>query len=277
MRLTDLIPPAFGDLYRVLRSKNYLYYFDSYETWDAAEIAAKKYGDAYEKQDILKKVAEATDKVREGKAAYEQDGVCYDNELNIYEFLTALYYVLLNEDQVKLCDLGGALGSTYFRYRSKLPSERLKWNIVEQKHYVDYGKSNIPELDFYYSIEECAGVYNDLNLVMLLSVLPYLDDPYSMIDRIAAIDSVKYVLIDETVCNSIDGDEEKIVLQHVPSNIYEAVYPSHIFNRQRLIQCFENKGFETVFEWTYPGGSIPIKNRFGFEKTVNKGFLFRRN
>lgn len=276
MSRSDYFPPVITEFYRWMKADGRLYYFGSFGSWDEANKAAEKYGKAYEADNIIGQVADAIQAVRKGEAVFEQDGVLFYEENNIYEFLASLFYILLHCDKLGICDMGGSLGSTYFRYRHLLPMDRISWNVVEQKHYVDYGKDNIPEIDFYYSIEECFDSKGDINVVLLLSVLPYLEDPYGMLDRIY-VKKPKYIIIDETVCNIDDNEEEHIVLQHVPASIYEATYPSHIFNRKKMMGYFENAGYRKVFEWDYPvsaGEAIPTRIKFGFKKNVDKGFLF---
>ena len=275
MGKSKYIPPVLVELYHRVKCNDRLYYYDSFKKWEDAVAAAAKYGAAYESNNIFDQVAKATQEVRAGRALYEQDGVLFHKSKNIYELLASLYYVALHTEKLSICDIGGALGSTYFRYRHILPLSASTWNIVEQKHYVKYGKQNVPEIDFYDSPEECFEKKPDINTVLLLSVLPYLDEPYGMLDRIFRL-SPKYIVIDETVFNRDNKEEEHIVLQHVPASIYEAVYPSHIFNKTRMITAFTRAGYRKVFEWKYPGGSIPIRTRFGFKETVDKGFLFEK-
>lgn len=189
--------------------------------------------------------------------------------------MAALYYIALNTEKMNICDFGGSLGSTYFRYKNILPMSKITWNIVEQKHYVEYGMKNVPEIDFHYSLEDCFEKKQDINTVLLLSVLPYLDEPYGMLDRVYRL-SPRFVVLDETVFNWDNKEEEHIVLQHVPASIYEATYPSHIFNKVKMIKYFNDAGYKKVFEWKYPGGSIPVRTKFGFKKTIDKGFLFEK-
>lgn len=270
----DYVPPIFVKLYRRINAYKYIHFFNGYSSWEDAHQDALRIGeaDAYESQNILEKVAESIQLVRSGEAMYEQDGVLFYKERNEYELLTSLFYMLSENMHLNICDFGGSLGSTFFRYKDKLPLERLKWNIVEQRNYVDYGKDNIPELDFFYSIEECVNTHGKIDAILLLSVLQFLDKPYEMIDKLL-LQSPRYIVIDATPFN-IEDEEDCIVLEHVPSSVYRAVYPSWIFNTRRFVNYFEKKGYVTAFEWAYPFGSLSKKTRFGFEPTQSKGFLF---
>ena len=276
MSLTNKIINAVKSIYKRLKINNELYYFDSFNDWDEALHASRSFGDAYESENIIKQVINATETVRRGEAVYEQDGVLYYEDDHIYEFLAALFYVLTEEDKVNICDFGGALGSTYFRYRKILPVERISWNIVEQKSFVDYGKENINEIGYFYTVDEMIRDCGKIDAVLLLSVLPYLEEPLAILADIFK-HKPKYIIIDETVFNVSDDEDEHIVLQHVPSSIYKAVYPSRIFNRASFINIFEGNGYKKVFEWVYPGGAIPTKKRFTVKDNIDRGFLFELN
>ena len=280
---SDYVPPKLMRLYNRIRCNRFLYYFGEFSSWEEACKASEKYGDSYQAENIINSVIAATNKVRTGEALYEQDGVAFYKENNNWELLASFFYMLSNHEHMNVCDLGGSLGSTYFRYRNLLPMERLNWNVIEQKHYVDYGIANIPEIKFHYSVEDCFSFLKDKYktltgggyAILLSSVLPYLDDPYAMLDRIIK-QKPEYIIIDETVFNLDDTESEKIVLQHVPASIYEATYPSHIFSRNKLVNYINNGGYEIIFDWPYREGSIPVKTTFGFKHTINRGFLFRR-
>ena len=276
MDKTEFIPRKLLDLYYRINSDKYLYYFGSFNSWAEASESANKYGNAYESENIIRRVAESTQMVRAGEAVYEQDGQVFYEERYIYELLTALYYIANRLPEVSILDFGGALGSTYFRYRKVLPKQVVSWNVVEQKHYVDLGMKSIPEIKFYYTVNDCVNDGKNINVALLLSVLPYLENPYAIIDEILQY-HVKYIVIDETVFSTNDI-EEKIVLQHVPEKIYKAVYPSHILNEKKLVDYFSKNGYKKIFGWDYPGGTVPTKTLFGFdrESNIDRGFLFER-
>ena len=209
-----------------------------------------------------------------GHALFEQDGVLFYKESYEYELLSSLLYVFVQDRKLSVCDYGGALGSTYYRYERVLPKQGMDWSIIEQTSFVDYGQKNISDIEFYYSLEECMDDH-DCNVVLLHSVLPYLEDPYGLLENIFT-KNTKYVILDETVFQISDDSEESIVLQHVPERIYEAVYPSHIFNERKMIQAFEKAGYRKVFEWVYPGGAIQTRTKLGFKENIDRGFLFQK-
>lgn len=48
----------------------------------------------------------------------------------------------LKYGEVSVIDFGGGMGSTYFQNRDKIIDclDIIQWNVVQQKHFVDFGK-----------------------------------------------------------------------------------------------------------------------------------------
>lgn len=224
----------------------------------------------YDKPNILKAEIDAMEKVKNGEAAWEQDGVVFYEKSPHFEILASLLYAL-SLGGISVLDHGGALGSMFFRHLALIEAMDVKWNIVEQKHFVDYGKTNIPEISFYYTKEECLRNKN-INFVLFSSVLGYLPDGLQTIEDYLKL-NMEYVCVDSTAF-FVDDSEEKIMLQHVPRSIYRAEYPIHIFNWRRLCEVVGKYHYTFIFEWNREG--IPIYKK-GFQKTDYRGFLIKRN
>lgn len=254
----------------VFSKQDRLYYFDKFKTWKQAEERAKKYGDAYEGENILQRVADSTQKVRNGEAVYEQDGVAYYEENNNYELISCLLYAYAMKGALDVFDFGGALGSTFFRYRSLLESIKVNWTIIEQPHFVEYGKENVPEVNFSYDISECNAKGN---VILLSSVLGYLEDTYKTFEILLAQDA-KFIIIDELAFSP--DDKEIIMLQHVPSSIYQAVYPIRLLSLSKFKQFLRKNKYTIVWEWDYRFGCIPIFEGLKITDTLEKGFFLER-
>lgn len=258
------------DIGGFLHGADNLYYFGEFSSWDEAEQKSAKYGKSYQSSNILERVAESTQAVRRGEALYEQDGVLFYERNYNYELLTTLLYVYANRKNLRVIDFGGALGSTYFRYRDLLNSCNPQWEIVEQPHFVDYGQSNIPEIRFHYSIAECD---RDADVILFSGVLAYLKDPYAVFAECLS-QGVEYVIIDETAFSW--DNQERIVLQNVPESIYKAVYPLHLFSYSGFLKFVEEKGYEVLWDWDYRYGMIPMKKGLHYIDTIEKGLMLRR-
>ncbi len=271
------IPPIVGKIKKRLNLKNELYYFNEYETWEDALRESDIYGGNYSNSAILKQVSEATQLVRSGKALYEQDGICFYETNYNYELLAAMLYVKssLKDSEFNVIDFGGALGSTFFRYRKIWESIEAKWTVVEQQHYVSYGKTNVPEIDFQYTVAEAFKTLRGPSILLLSSVLMYLDSPYTMLKQILEY-NFDYIVIDETAFMPNESDKDTIMLQHVPARIYNAVYPLHLLGLNEFKDRLDSMGYSVIWEWDYHGGGIPIKKGIGLVDTIEKGFLLKK-
>ncbi len=229
----------------------------------------------YESETILNKCKKALLKVKYGEAAYERDSVTF-NEIEYSWGLLAGLQKAANEFNGKLSvlDFGGSLGSSYFQNRFFIgPKIDLTWNIVEQRNFVQCGKEHFEseDLKFYSSIEEC--IKNEkINVVLLSSVLQYIESPYDILKKILKL-KIKYIIIDRTAL--INNENDLLTVQVVPKWIYEASYPCWFFNKHNLIQNFlENSYVQLGSFSSYCDGPVELnKEIIGFWE----GFIFRLN
>lgn len=274
-KCAKFIPPVAFDFWKRMHLNDYLYYFGRFDTWEEAITESNRLGGDYGDESIIDHVDEAIQKVRRGEALYEQDGVCYYEENINWELISALLYANAMLRKVDILDMGGALGSTYFRYKKLFESLGVKWHVVEQKSFVDRGKKTVPEIDFYYSIDECFEAGNRPNVLLLSSVLMYLDEPYKMLKDMMSKD-FQYMIVDENAFFTNENAKDQIMLQHVPESIYPAIYPTHIFGLEKFRRFVRKCGYEIIWEWVYRGGQIQIKTKVGLMDTIDKGFLLKR-
>lgn len=68
MKKGDMFPRCLINLYHRICCSNMLYYYNDYDSWEEASKAASSYGKAYESKEIIKRVSEATEVVRQGRA-----------------------------------------------------------------------------------------------------------------------------------------------------------------------------------------------------------------
>ena len=119
-----------------------LHYSGDYETWsDAYEEC-----DGYESINILETVSNAINKVIKGEAVWERDGYLFYKPKYVYCLCAAiLRCALQNENKgVRILDIGGALGSTYFQNRKYLSDvKNIEYVVAEQDNFADYGHQNL--------------------------------------------------------------------------------------------------------------------------------------
>ena len=221
-----------------IKNKNLQNRFSGYyKTWKEAESAIKKIngGKGYAEEDISNAVLRATQRIRKGSAAYERDSVLfYKQEWNA-QLLAALYYITqsIGKFRFDLLDFGGALGSTFFQHQLLL--KNINWNIIEQKGFVDIGRKEIPEISFFYDVQEYIDTGKACDVLYISSVLMYVSDPYDCLETLLK-KKFKYVIIDRTYYNN-NLDSDRLCLQRVSDGIYPAMYPSWLISRKKPMSC----------------------------------------
>jgi putative methyltransferase (TIGR04325 family) len=230
--LQKWVPSVFLTTYQKYWKKSG--WFGNYPSWEAAE----KDCDGYDNAAILARVVEATRQVRDGKAAFERDSVLFfDEELDeqLLTILTKIKDNLSENTPLIVLDFGGALGSTYWQNRRILSDWHLKWIVVEQKHFVEIGQTEMEneQLKFAFSIEDVCKSETP-NIVLFNSVLQYVETPYAFIEAVEN-QEISHVFIGRTP--SFEGAKDRIMQQIVPPKIYKASYPSWVFS----LDSFKNK------------------------------------
>jgi putative methyltransferase (TIGR04325 family) len=237
--LKELIPPL------VLKKITGLFYGwkGNYPSWSAATEKAS----GYDSEIILNRVKSALLKVKSGEAVYERDSVIFDKVHYSFPLLSALSQIALkNNRKLNVLDFGGSLGSSYYQNKAFFADlEQFNWCIVEQKHFVEEGKKTFADknLHFFYDIDSCTQQHT-IDVLLLSSVLQYLEKPYEFIDSILA-KNIPYIIIDRAPMLA-EGDD-RITLQTVPKAIYEAKYPCWILNEKKVLNALL-KQYDLVFE-----------------------------
>ena len=219
-----------------------------YRSWEEAVSASTGYGDDM----ILEKTRLALLKVKNGDAAYERDSVVFADIQHAWPLLAGLLWVAARSGgTLNVLDFGGSLGSTYFQNRAflrRVPG--VLWNIIEQPRHVETGRQWFEDecLRFYFRVEDCLAETQP-NVILLSSVLQYLEHPYELLGQLLRL-PCDHVIIDRTPIWG--GPADRLCVQYVPRRIYRASYPSWIFSEQRLLTEVQNNGFETVAEVNDP-------------------------
>jgi len=253
--------------------KNQYGWFGNFDSWDEV----KRIAPGYDADNILKKTKESLLKVKNGEAIYERDSVLFDKKEYPYAIISALLYIAArNNNKLNVIDFGGSLGSTWFQIRDFIPPEiELSWSIVEQEAYVKAGKEHFADavLDFYYSIDECIAAKKNIHVILLSSVVQYLEKPHEFLDQLNSYE-FNYLLFDRTAF--INGDAgDRLTLQIVPPEIYEAKYPAWFFNEARFLKHFDSYKLKADFVSFVEGeGRMSIDHKM---VAYDKGFFFERN
>ncbi|MEI4801448.1 TIGR04325 family methyltransferase [Bacillus sp. FJAT-51639] len=238
----------------------------NYSSWqEIQEIST-----GYDTSRILDKVKEAALKVKSGEALCERDSILFNECEYVQPLIRCLLHIAsCNKNKLRILDFGGSLGSSYYACRNSLKHlDELSWNIVEQKHFVDCGKQLFEEgpLKFYYSIDECVQMENP-HLILFSGVIQYLEKPYEFLEQVMKY-NFKFILFDRTPFFDV---EDRMTLQIVPPEIYEASYPAWFFNLDKFLYFFRTKydiidAFDSFESWKLEDA-----------QSQNKGFLFKKS
>lgn len=227
-------------------------YRGDYPDWPTARAAARGYDDAA----ILERVIAATRAVRDGEAAWERDTVLF-REPERNERLWPVLREAAESDagRLRVLDVGGALGSVWWQHRrwlAELPEVR--WCVVEQPAFVTAGRREFAgdTLQFHEGIDEAIRAERP-NLILLSSVLPYVERPHALLASLADGECAR-LAIDRTGFTTLGRD--RITVQHVPASIYEASYPCRLFDRAGLLAALGPR-WRVADEWPSVDGSGP--------------------
>ena len=217
----------------------------NYPSWAAATAAAT----GYDAASILDIQRASMRKVRDGEAVYERDSVLFDEIEYFFPTLAALLFVASrNNGRLSVLDFGGALGSSYYQNRNMLSHlPLLSWHVVEQPHFVATGQAEFENgsLRFFPNLAT-AWQGSAPDVVLLSSVLQYLEDPMALLAEIAAR-SPPFILVDRTPV--LDQGAERIVVQNVPPSIYPASYACRLFAPDAIPQALaKHYDFRYSFE-----------------------------
>ncbi len=253
----DWLPPA---LVRALAPATPLTFTGDFASWPQAVAQSVGYDHAL----ILERVLAATLKVKSGEAAYERDSVLFQRIDYVWPVTTALLWAAArNAGELRVLDFGGSLGSTYFQNRALIdPLPLVRWGVVEQPAFVAAGRKHVADdrLSFHDAIDACVA-HARPGVVLLSSVLQYLEDPYAVLRSLAAVGAC-VIVIDRTPIS--DDGQQRIVIQHVPPSIYPASYPMRILSMSAVLAAL-GPGWRLTASVTAPEGQAHVPGlRFSF-------------
>lgn len=270
------IPPVFLSLRNVVQP---FYGIEGkFPSWAEAQAALNHDGLAdYAADNILQTVWQAIQAVREGKAEFERDGVLfYEKDYN-YPLLAALFYALAHVGQrADILDFGGSLGSTYFQNKDMLAAygDDIHWSIVEQKHFVEFGRERLPEIQFFFSVDDFLTAGKSSDILLLSSVLQYFDDPYQYLAQILKA-KFKYMLVDRTLFN-FGGEGDRIAIQYVPPTIYAAQYPVWLLSYEKVMYMMKEGGYREICRWDSFDRMLVRDGLFRQRTLCSRGVLMER-
>jgi putative methyltransferase (TIGR04325 family) len=233
----------------------------NYKSWDEASLVSA----GYDSREIFENVRKSAIRVKRGEVAFERDSVTFDKPGYSFPLLAALLYIANSDNnQLKIIDFGGSLGSAYFQYSQILKNFSLvKWNVVEQELFATCGRNEFQsdQLKFYTSIAESLKE-SESDTILFSSVLQYLKDPYEFINEVLGLKKFRYIFIDRTPFSRTRQD--RITIQKGTINSINYSYPCWVIDENKLLSRFMNS-YHVVFEFysdDKPTGTIVFKGCF---------------
>lgn len=260
------IPPALLQAYQGIRGDT-IRFQGHYATWDSACAASV----GYDSDVILQKARAAARMVKRGEAVYERDSVVFDRVEFSYPVLASLLRgACAGQGRLRVLDVGGGLGTTYREFKAfQVQLQSLTWTVVEQAMFVEVGQAEFADQELRFAPTISAAVVDGApDVIVLSSVLQYVENPYRLIEEVSAT-ACRSIVVARTPCANIEQDV--LTVQQVPASIYEASYPCWIFSCDKLRDAFLAQhrlvtSFEEVSgQWAYDGGVFGLS-----------GFLFDR-
>lgn len=222
-------------LYRHITNRKFGW-FGNYDNWEQAKVVTG----GYNADNILQKIKESTLKVKNGEAVYERDGMLFNQIQYSWPLLANLLAIAIEKNNtLSVADFGGSLGTAFFQNRAYLQKlNKFSWSVIEQAHYVTTGKNEIAGngLDFYYTIDEAIKDKGLPDVLLMSSMLPYLEDPYAIIKSLCE-KNIPYIIVDNTYFNDRAGD--RLTVQKVPPIYYDASYPAWFLDYEKVKKAFQ--------------------------------------
>lgn len=203
-----------------------------YPDWQSAVAAST----GYDQDAIFTRVRDAARAVRDGDALWERNSVLFHQAEYNWPLLAALTSLIAGKEgrrAFRVLDFGGAFGSTYWQHKSMLESVgSLSWNVVEQPHIVTCGQAEFTTdiLHFWPDMETCTAG-EPVDCILFSSVLQYVENPYDLLEQAVAL-RPRAIILDRT---PFADTGERITVQHVPPEIYDASYPCRWLDKRRVL------------------------------------------
>jgi putative methyltransferase (TIGR04325 family) len=234
----------------------------NFKSWDIA----KKKCTGYDETAILEKVLYNSLRVKNGEIPFEQDSVPFEKKKYSFPVLAALMWIAVRKNnKLNILDFGGSLGTSYYQNIDFLNCfTELNWCIVEQAHFVKTGQEHFANnnLHFFYTINDCISIFN-IDAILLSSVLPYVEKPYSLLDEIISKE-FEYIIIDRMLL--VNNSKDRLTIQKVPRKIYKASYCCWFLSEAKFLGVLSKK-YDLIYDFEIPG-SINIKSLY-------KGYVFK--
>lgn len=242
MNTKDLLPPA---LVKILLQwgfggNRFRHGYSSFEE-------ARSRSSGYDAQKITERVVNSSRLVRDGKAAFERDGVIFDDIQHSWPLLASLLATPRKDQRLRVLDWGGALGTSYRQNRNFLISAgiELQWVVIEQEHFVKIGEKEFTNKELSFSTHIGNHDPESFDVVLFASSICYAPDAEQILSEIKHL-KPKRIVFDRTP--EANGDKSLFGVQKVGGKIYKASYPIRSFGKGELESILKPE-YQLVQRW----------------------------
>ena len=242
-------------------------YLGDYAKWEDAESECGGYDHTL----IFDKVVASTNMVLAGKAEWERDGYLFYEQKYVYPLCAAILKCAVQNDNkgVRILDVGGALGSTYFQNKEFLADvKNLEYVIAEQENFAEYGHANL-ENDVLHFIDSRVDFsdYGRFDIVLMSASLQYVFAYKDMISKVIAA-KPRYIILDRILVSN----RMRVCKELVPEKIYKGSYPVWIYSEEEIMALLNTKYVLVERDCS----SVPEEAYFADGRAVSKLYVFRR-
>jgi len=226
-----------------------------YASWADAVAACS----GYSAPEILERVKSSALLVKNGGAAYEQNGQVFAERSYEWPVLACLLRVARAQG-LHVLDFGGSLGSHYYRHRSFLSDlSRFHWSVVEQPGFVKVGQELFQDeqLRFFSDVQSCIA-WSRPDVCLLSCVIHYLPAPYEFLADLITHD-LPFLLFDRVPF--ANSDRDRLCVQRVGKPNYPGSYPAWLLSRSRFLSVVQGR-YRLLEDFDNPEGmNLPGKCR----------------
>lgn len=209
-------------------------YLGDYNSWTEAAEECEGYDDSV----IINKAIWASQKVLNGEAKWERDSFLFYEQKYVYKLCASILRCALKNGNkgVRVLDLGGSLGSTYFQNIKYLEDvNNLEYIVAEQDHYRDYGHEHLEN-----SILKLISCKDDwesqekYDIILMSASLQYISEYIEITEKIKRA-RPEYIILDRILIS----ERGRLCKETVPEKIYKSSYPVRIFSEKEIKDFFE--------------------------------------
>ena len=208
------------------RAKYLSVFDDRCGSFAAAQAQAIGFDDGHINSSALR----AATAVIEGRGAFERDGVLFQEPEPRAPVASALASLGASTGVLRVLDIGGGLGSSYWQNYQSVGVPDLEWTVVERDELVTLAES-LPAHPITYRTDLVGALQESWDAIVLSSVLQYLSNPHEVL-RSVGVSDCRAIIVDRTPMHT--GPEDIACIQKTPVHIYPGSYAAWILAQDQL-------------------------------------------